>query len=350
MTPPRSLPVFAAVAFAAATVTAQQQAPPKDDRQSFRFRSAVELINVTTTVTDSNGRFVSDLRQEDFRVFEDGQEQPITHFSNERVPVSLGIALDTSYSMNGEKMSAARDALRRFLGDLLDPADEVFLYRFSNVPELVEGWTTNRDRLLSRLSRIWPEGGTAMYDAVADAVPLAKSGRHRKKALLIISDGNDTNSATTVPEVKRQIRESEVMVYAIGIDSQSDTATWGQGAPRAPRQPPLRFPFPLPMPGGGGRPPVTTPRTPGARRGMDDRVNAFALRELTDDSGGRTEIVRYPRDLDPATENIADELSKQYSLGYPATGKADGRWHSIVVEVRGSAYRVRARRGYVATP
>ena len=248
MTPPRSLPVFAAVAFAAATVTAQQQAPPKDDRQSFRFRSAVELINVTATVTDSNGRFVSDLRQEDFRVFEDGQEQPITHFSNERVPVSLGIALDTSHSMNGEKMSAARDALRRFLGDLLDPADEVFLYRFSNVPELVEGWTTNRDRLLSRLSRIWPDGGTAMYDAVADAVPLAKSGRHRKKALLIISDGNDTNSETTVAEVKRQIRESEVMVYAIGIDSQSDTATWGQGGRGRPasRHPASRFRFRCP--------------------------------------------------------------------------------------------------------
>ena len=340
MTPPRSLPVFAAVAFAAATVTAQQQAPPKDDRQSFRFRSAVELINVTATVTDSNGRFVSNLRQEDFRVFEDGQEQPITHFSNERVPVSLGIALDTSHSMDGEKMSAARDALRRFLGDLLDPADEVFLYRFSSVPDLVEGWTTNRDRLLLRLGRLSTDGGTAMYDAVADSVPLAKTGRHRKKALLIISDGNDTNSETTVAEVKRQIRESEVMVYAIGIDSQSETA----------RQPPPRFPFPFPMPGGGGRPPGTTPRTPGARRGMDDRVNAFALRELTDDSGGRTEIVRYPRDLDPATENIADELSKQYSLGYPSTGKADNRWHSIVVEVRGSAYRVRARRGYIATP
>ena len=82
---------------------------------------------------------------------------------------------------------------------------------------------------------------------------------------------------------------------------------------------------------------------------MDDRVNAVALREITDDSGGRTEIVRYPRDLDPATENIADELSKQYSLGYPATGK--GRpLAQHRVEVRGSAYRVRARRGYVATP
>jgi hypothetical protein len=82
---------------------------------------------------------------------------------------------------------------------------------------------------------------------------------------------------------------------------------------------------------------------------MDDRVNADALRQITDDSGGRTEIVRYARDLDPATESIADELSKQYSLGYPATGKTDGRWHSITVEVRGSAYHVRARRGYTAT-
>jgi Ca-activated chloride channel homolog len=349
MKAPRSLPVIGALAIAVTTVAAQQQAPSQDDRQSFKFRSAVELINVTATVTDGNGRFVPNLRQQDFRVFEDGQEQPITHFSNERVPVSLGIVLDTSNSMEGEKMSAARDALQRFLGDLLDPADEVFLYRFSNVPQLVEGWTTNRERLLSRLGRISPNGGTAMYDAVADAVPLAQTGRHRKKALLIISDGNDTNSETTVAEVKRQIRESEVMVYAIGIDGPSETVTWGQGSPRTPRQPP-RFPFPFPFPGGGGQPPVSTPRGPGTRRGMNDRVNAFALRELTDDSGGRTEIVRYARDLDPATENIADELSKQYSLGYPSTGKTDGRWHSINVEVRGSAYHVRARRGYVATP
>ncbi len=119
----------------------------------------------------------------------------------------------------------------------------MFLYRFSNVPELVEGWTTNRDRLLSRLSRIWPEGGTAMYDAVAEAVPLAQSGRHRKKALLIISDGNDTNSATTVPEVKRQIRETEVLVYAIGIDGQSDDSDVGPG--RAAGAPPAAIPLPV---------------------------------------------------------------------------------------------------------
>ena len=101
-----------------------------------------------------------------------------------------------------------------------------------------------------------------MYDAVADAVPLAKSGRHRKKALLIISDGNDTNSATTVAEVKRQIRESEVMVYAIGIDGQSDDSDVGPG--RAAGAPPAATPLPVsvPMPGGGGRPPVTRPVRP----------------------------------------------------------------------------------------
>ena len=349
----RMLPVLAMFALAAAGVAAQQQQQqhaPKDDSESFRFRSAVELINVNATVTDVSGRFVADLRREDFRIFEDGQEQPLTHFSSERVPVSLGIALDTSNSMDGEKMSAARAALSRFLYDLLDPEDEVFLYRFSHIPQLVEGWTTNRERLQSRLRRLVPDGGTAMYDAVTEAIPLAQTGHHRKKALLIISDGNDTNSQATVAEVKRQIRQSEVMVYAIGLDSRNTTPTWtgGQGGTRRPPS----FPFPFPMPGGRRQPPPTQPRSPGAPRGgsMNERVNTEALREITDDSGGRTEIVRDSRDLDPATERIAAELSQRYSLGYPSTGKKDGRWHTIVVEVQRGGLNVRARRGYVATP
>jgi len=80
----------------------------------------------------------------------------------------------------------------------------------------------------------------------------------------------------------------------------------------------------------------------------DDRVNVTALRDMTDDSGGRTEIIRDPRDLNPATTSIADELSRHYFMGYPALGKNDGRWHTIRVEVRDRSYRVRARRGYVA--
>ena len=99
--------------------------------------------------------------------------------------------------------------------------------------------------------------------------------------------------------------------------------------------------------------PVAVPATAGAHatvRTSDDRVNVHALREITDDSGGRTEIVRSGRDLDPATANIADELSQQYYLGYSSTTKKDGRWHAIRVETRDKSLRVRARRGYVATP
>lgn len=342
------------------------QQPAQSDTQSFRFRTGVELINVTATVTDETGRFVSGLRKEDFRVYQDEAEQPITHFNSERVPVSLGIALDTSGSMDGEKMAAARSALDRFLSQLLDREDEVFLYRFDSTPILVEGWTTDKRRLSLELGRMQPRGGTAMYDTVAEAVPLAQSGRHRKKALVLISDGNDTSSRTDVFSLKRLIRETEVLVYAIGIDGQGEASLlpigMGQGGVRRPRpQPPrLPTPFPFPIPGGGGgrRPPpagpIYPPPAPGGggspRGGGDERVNVSALRAITDDSGGRTEIIRSPRDLDPATEGIADELSRQYYLGYSATGVKDGRWHTIRVELRNPNYHIRARRGFVATP
>ena len=96
-------------------------------------------------------------------------------------------------------------------------------------------------------------------------------------------------------------------------------------------------------------PPGPIPNGRTYRGGDDDRVNVAALRDITDDSGGRTEIIRSPRDLDPATAGIADELSKQYYLGYQSNGVKDGKWHSIRVEVRNHSYRVRARRGYVAS-
>jgi Ca-activated chloride channel family protein len=306
----------------------------------FRFRTRVDLVNVTATVTDSSGRFVSGLSRDDFLVYEDDQLQRVTHFSNERVPVSLGIVLDTSGSMAGEKLIAARAALDRFLDELLAPEDDIFLYRFSNDPILVQGWTRDRRQLRRALGHLTASGGTALYDTVAEAVPLAETGRHHKKALLIISDGNDTSSRTSLSAVKQLIRESEVLVYAIGID--------GRATPTLTTIPP-RIPTPIPLPWPGRRGPRPWPGG-GVLRIGDDRVNVAALRSLTDDSGGRAEIVRAAHDLDPATASIADELSKQYSLGYPARGWRDGRWHTIRVDVRDRSYRVRARRGYVATP
>jgi VWFA-related protein len=205
-----------------------------------------------------------------------------------------------------------------------------------------------------------------MYDALAEAVPLAQTGENRKKAIVLISDGNDTNSDTSLSAVKQLIRETEVMVYAIGIDGESQNT---YGSPFPPTRQPI--PIPLPIPGGrrpGGRGGIMLPlqgwpfpqgggggRGGGGggrviQMGGSDRVNVNALRDITDDSGGRTEIVRTGRDLDPATASIADELSRQYYLGYSSTGKKDGRWHAIRVELKDPSLHIRARRGYIATP
>ena len=330
------------IVVSAAVIGAQSQ-------EGFRFKSGVEFVNVTATVTDGNGRFVSGLRQEDFTVYEDGQIQDVSHFSSDRVPVRLGIALDASGSMSPEKLAAARAAIERLIFKLLDQNDELFFVEFATRAELTQGWTTDRQLISDALKRVNPLGGTALYDAVAEALPTAQEGRNRKKALLVISDGNDTNSHIGVSTLRQRIRESEVLVYALGVDST------GKESPRV-ITPPVQFPpsIPFPFPGTGRRqpryPPIgggggTTswPRSPG------ERVNADALRQITDDTGGRTEIVRGFDGLDDATARIADELSKQYFLGYTSSVDKDGKWHSIRVTVRDRNLNVRARRGYVAS-
>jgi Ca-activated chloride channel family protein len=334
-------------------VLSGQQAPPSGSdpqAESFRFRSRVDLVNVSVTVSDERGRFVPGLTRDDFSVFDDGQPQAIAHFSAERVPVSLGLVLDTSRSMAGEKIHSARTALDRFLFDLLAEDDEVFLYRFSDAPALLHGWTTDPMLISRALDRITAGGATSMYDAVAEAIPLAQTGTHLKKALLVISDGNDTSSDTPLRELKQRIRESDLLVYAIGIDGEEEERPH---RPFPPRQPRPRFPRRFPPVGGrGGWWPQIVGRGQPSFPGMsgDHRVNVAALRDLTDDSGGRTEIVRDARDLNPATAGVADELSRQYFLGYPTATARDGRWHALRVEVRDRSHRVRARAGYFANP
>jgi Ca-activated chloride channel homolog len=336
---------------AAAVAVAGAQASSQGD-QGFRFKSGVELVNVTATVSDDNGYFVSGLTKDDFTVFEDGLQQEITNFSNERVPVSLGILLDTSGSMTPEKMASARRAIDRFVYDLLDKNDELFFMQFASVPDLLQGWTYDRRAISRAVAEVSAEGGTAMYDAVARALPIASDGRNQKKAILLISDGNDTNSRTSVGALRNMIRESEVMVYALGVDG-NDVSTYTPQQPRQPSGP--RFPIPLPrgrgrFPGFPFSPQIGFPPIGGVwGRAGNEHVNENALRAITDDTGGRTEIVRGFADLPAATEHIADELSKQYYLGYNNAGKKDGKWHAIKVEVRNRHYTVRARKGYVAS-
>jgi len=319
----------------------------------FSFKTGVELINITATVTDGTGRFVPGLRRDDFVVYEDGKPQVVSQFDAERVPVSLGIALDTSGSMYGEKIAAAQAALNRFLFDLLGPQDEVFLYRFAFSPVLVQPWTLDRQLVARALGAVRPSGGTAIYDTLTEAVPLAQRGSRRKKALVLISDGQDTSSRTGLDEVRQLIRETEVLVYAVGIDA-SEVSDYAPQPPATP--PPVPSPAPSPFPGRKPahvpppspappppRPPATQPKNT-----SPDRVNVYALRAITDESGGRTEVISSSRDLDPATAGIADELSKQYFLGYVSSLPKDGRWHTIEVQVKKGNYMVRARKGYVA--
>ena len=251
--------------------------------------------------------------------------------------------------MAGDKIERARASIERLLDQLDDPEDEVFLYGFASDVRLIQDWTSNADAVNDGLRRVDAVGGTSMYDAVVQSVRKGQDGRNRKKAVVLISDGNDTSSRHGLRDARRVVRDSEVLVYAIGIDGSGDPTI----RTRPPTFPPTPIPFPFPIPN-RGRPGT---RWPGlsqfpptiGRPAARDRLNAQALRDITDDSGGRTEVVRSPRDLSPATASIADELSQRSSLGYTSPGSRDGRWHSIRVEVRDRSVQVRARRGYTAS-
>ena len=356
----RRFVLAAAVLVGLAAFPARPAGRPQDQQRPL-YRGGIDLVNVNATVTDDQGHFVKGLDKEDFLLLEDGRELPIAQFSSERVPVSLGIVVDASSSMDGERMAQARKALELLLDRLPDPEDELFLYSFSDEPVLEQGWTTSRGAIRAALKRIDASGRTALYDAVSQAVSLANTGRHPKKALVIISDGNDTASHTSVAALKRQIQESELLVYAIGVDARSlfdpdryRTRSFGprrggtfEQRPGRPPRPPVQIPFP--KPGGGGgvpfpQPPARTPAPPI----YDDPVDVLALRSLTDDSGGRTEIVRTAVDLSPATAGIADELNRQYFLAYGSDAPRDGKWHTIELTLRRGDATVRARRGFVS--
>ncbi|MDP6581335.1 MAG: VWA domain-containing protein [Vicinamibacterales bacterium] len=271
------------------------------------FRSGIELVQMAATVVDAEGRLVGDLRREDFEVYENGERQTLTHFTRDRVPLSVGVVLDISQSMYGQRIDDARLALDRFLADLLDPEDEVFIIVFNHTPRVAVPWTLGPRGLRNRLDDIRPYGGTSIYDAMMEALPLFDAREHQRAAVVLVSDGSDTGSDADIRDVRRQLRRSDAFVYAIAIDA-----------------------------------PDTRP--------INDRVNPFALREMTTESGGYTEVVHDSPELGPATARIADELNHQYTLSYMPSHPPDGSYRSIRVRIAGSEHRVRTRRGYVAEP
>lgn len=286
------------------------------------FKAGVDVVDVAATVTDGNGRFISGLTKDDFTVYEDGKRQEIVSFSSDRVPVSLAMLLDVSASMTEDQLATAREAINHFVFDLLAKEDELFLVEFAGRGRILQPWTRDRDRFSRALARAkelplgpddaqslpGPSYGTAVYDAVATSLGFAAKGANRKKAVLLISDGMDTSSRRTIKQVQDAIRASEVLVYALGVDGGGSTA-FGS------------------LPAG---------------------VDKGALRKLTDETGGRTEVVKGFKNLDKATAQLAAEFNQQYVIGYAAPSR-DGRWHTIKVEVRKKGSKVRTRAGYVAS-
>ena len=268
------------------------------------FRARLDLVQVTVSVTDKEGRLITGLAKDDFQVWEDGVEQAVTQFTDERVDVSLGVLLDASDSMRGQPVADARSALNRFVGELLFPGDEAFVATFNHEPRLAARWKKPTTTLVDVLKGLQPSGGTAIYDALAATTTMFERRKNTRAAFVVISDGADTASDRTLHQALDVIRRSDAFVYAIAIDHPDANAS--------------------------------------------TRVNPEALREITSLTGGYTEVVHGAADLSPATARIADELNKQYTLGYSSSRPPDGSWRALRVRVRKPDHLVRARRGYFA--
>ena len=312
-----------------------------------QFRVDVGLVNVVATVLDDRGRHVADLLPEDFELYEDGQPQEISHFAfSSDLPVSVGIILDVSGSMES-KISTASSAVERFIRRI-HPDDDIFLMTFDDRPRLVEDFTDDRGELASALRRIRVEGGTALYDAVALGVEHVQEGRHEKKAILVITDGEDTSSSRTFEQAQRVVRESEVLVYALGIAPEPGGTLGGPAPGRSPTPPTFPTPFPSPFPFPGG-PTGTSP----TGRVAADTVDMDALEVFASISGGRTWLVSGGSDngrrsqIADALDEVANELRNQYSIGYyPVHPLDDGEWHLIGVSTKNPRYGVRVREDY----
>src|SRR2546425_10113788 len=176
----------------------------------------VALVNVVATVTDEPGHYISDLTENDLIVLEDGKVQKISHFSqSNELPVSMGVLLDTSGSME-RKIGTATTAVERFIRSI-HKDDDIFLMTFADRPELRQDFTDERDRMAKALRRVTVGGGTALYDALDEGLRKIKQGRHEKKAILLLTDGEDTSSFMSFEQAESMVRESELLVYCLGI-------------------------------------------------------------------------------------------------------------------------------------
>ncbi len=323
----------------------------------------VALVNVVATVTDDQGMYVPDLTPADFVLQEDGQVQEISHLTySDDLPVSVGVTLDTSGSME-RKIGTATGAVERFFRTI-HKDDDIFLMTFSDRPVLLQDFTSDRSKLSSALRRVKVSGATALYDALDESLRKVKKGQYDKRAILLITDGEDTLSFTSFDEAKLDVRESEILVYCVGIApanmgptdrpaircrpltcpggsrSQAGRVPNGRNGPTIgmpiPGVPGTGgMPFPIPMPGRGPSSfQVRRPTSTGGSAVPRDSVDMTVLDAFADASGGKAWLLSgnwtdgRGNQVETILDEIASELRSQYSLGYyPTHPLQDGKWH-----------------------
>ncbi len=256
------------------------------------IRVDVELVLVNVSVIDPYNRFVTGLGKEHFQIFEDKKKQKVLHFSNEDVPISIGLLFDASGSMSG-KMDKARMAVQQFFRTA-NPQDEFFLIDFNDRPHHVVDFTLDADLLQSKLSFTEAKGRTALLDAIYLGLNEMRKARHSRKVLLVISDGGDNHSRYTERDIKRVVREADVQIYAVGIYE-----------PYSSRS-----------------------RTP------EELAGPSLLTEIAEMTGGRQFPVENLNDLPDIARKIGRELRNLYVVGYaPSNSKRDGKWRKIQVKL-----------------
>lgn len=250
-----------------------------------------KLISFNVSVTDTDGFAVSGLTKENFSIFDNKTPQEIHFFSSEDAPASISIILDTSGSMSGKKIEQAKEALASFI-QTSKPEDEFFLIDVGSKANLLLNRTRDGEALLQKFTFVEPKGNTALYDAVNLGIEKVSRGNFARKIVLIISDGEDNNSRISFRKLKNLLKESNAVIYSIGIESY--LSYFGKGP-----------------------------------SGLD------ILKELAEESGGKAYFPKKTEELSDVFDKIAIDIRHLYSIGYyPSDIPADGKNHRITVKVK----------------
>jgi Ca-activated chloride channel family protein len=286
----------------ACTLSAQKLQP---EQSALRLNVDIELVEASATVLDRKGRFVTGLEKENFKIFEDKVLQQVVSFSSEDVPVSVGIILDVSGSMKEKLKTAVKAAITFMKGGNSD--DEYALLEFADRPVDIADFTRDITRIQSPMMLSRAKGETALYDAVYKGLNKLDEANNHRRALLLITDGQDNRSRYTYSHVKEFVKEKDVQIYAIGLSD-----GWVD---------------------------------------YEAEQGRAILRKLTALTGGNSFFPPSVSELQKICRLIAQELKNQYVIGYHSTNTAkDGKWRQIKVsaEYRKDKLTVRARPGYYA--